>query len=116
VTEAPRGRVPTPTPLVTNVKGNHQTFGNDFVIESGRVELWSVGPSCYGSPMTDNEPTTAPYDPTYDADNPYIIEVPERFVDDSDPEAELTWETLDATLDFYNEMAARAALDTLGGF
>jgi len=29
---------------------------------------------------------TAPFDPDFDADNPYLSDVPERFVAESDPE------------------------------
>ena len=57
--------------------------------------------------MSEYENETAPFDPIYDADNPYITEVPERFVNDADPEGDLTWERLTAVVEFYNDMADR---------
>jgi hypothetical protein len=57
--------------------------------------------------MNNNEATTPPFDPDFDADNPYITEVPERFVVQPDPEGDLTWERLTAVVEFYNDMADR---------
>jgi hypothetical protein len=55
--------------------------------------------------MSDHENETAPFDPDFDASNPYITEIPERFVVEPDPEGDLTWERLTAVVEFYNDMA-----------